>query len=165
MFHILQPIELLDLPHYHLKMPVKYYQAFFEYETVLKKNKKLLIERLQKIFKLDNKKNCAYSTYTEFSTINSIDQLEMQYFFLTRKFDLSKKAYGLEMIKNLVGATLEILDKQSWINSETKKNVRLNIYKLQKQIAYSDIIDESIRDKNLNKKLTNGQLDFFNLTE
>ncbi len=165
MFHVLKPVELLDLPHYHLRLPVKYYQAFFKYDAMLKNDKKLPLERLQLIFKLDNKKNCAHSTYSEFSASNSIEQLELQYFFLTRKFDTSKKAYTLEMLGNLVSSALEIVDKQSWIDQVTKTNVRVNIAKLQKQIAYSDIIDESIKDKHLNTELTNGQSDLFELTE
>lgn len=164
-YFTLKPVELLSSPHYHLKLPIRYYQAFFEYEGVISNDKDLSLKKTKQIFQLDNKKNCAYSTYTEFSTSNSIEQLELQYFFLTKKFDVQKKKYSLKMFNNLVDTSIEIVNKQSWIGNTTKLAINKNIHHIQNQIAYSDIIDESIKKNSLNKELTNEQSDKFDLTK
>lgn len=164
-FQIMKPIELLVSPHYHLRLPVKYYQAFFLYESIATNNKNLALEKLKDLFKLDTKKNCAYSTYNEFSATNSIEQLELQFFFLTKKFDMKNKDYTKLMVKNLIETSIEIVERQSWIDKVTKISIRESIQHIQKQIAYSDLIDESVSAKKLNKELTNGQSDYFILTK
>ena len=161
----MKPTELLVFPHYHLRLPVRYYQAFFQYESIASNDTNLALQRLKNVFQLDTKKNCAYSTYVEFSTTNSIEQLELQLLFITRKFDTQKKVYTKSMLKNLIETSLEIVDKQNWISEVTKLQVRENIQHVHRQIAYSDLIDESVASNSLNKEMTNDQSDHFKLTK
>lgn len=168
-FHVilnmLKPVELLKFPHYHLRLPLIYYQSLFEYESVLENDNGLKLAKLQKIFKLSNKRNCAYSTYTLFSTSNSIEQLEIQVFFLKKKFDFAKKEYAQTMLTNLIKTALQIINSQSWIKNETKFNIQSNIKNLHKTIAYSELVNESIKSNILKKALANGQSDDLFLTK
>ena len=69
------------------------------------------------------------------------------------------------MLKNLIETSLEIVDKQNWISEVTKLQVRENIQHVHRQIAYSDLIDESVASNSLNKEMTNDQSDHFKLTK
>lgn len=160
--NLLKPVKLLKFPHYHLRLPIVYYESLFDYESVLKNDRNLKLTKMESIFKLSNKKNCAHSTYSSFSTSNSIEQLELQVFFLKKKFSFEKKLYAQNMLSNLIETALQIINSQKWIKDKIKLNIQTNIEKLQKTIAYSDLVDDSIKS---NRRLTNGQSDEIDLTK
>jgi hypothetical protein len=79
-FTLIRPLELFSVPHLHLKFPIRYYHAFFEYSEQI--NKIVPMENFKSLYRINREQNCAYTVIEAFSMTDSFEQTELQRFFL-----------------------------------------------------------------------------------
>lgn len=157
LFILLKPVELFSIPHYHIIFPIRYYQTFFEYDKVIVKGF-LPIENFKSIYRLTLEQNCANSVIDLFSFAYSIEQIELQHFFVKQKFNHRIKSETRIMLKNIAISAIELINDQKWIDSSTKERIETKIKSLETYIGYSDSIDDGsdlTKNKTINYNLSN----------
>jgi hypothetical protein len=96
-FSLVKPLELFSTPHIHVKFPIRYYHAFFEYSKRV--NYVSPLDSFKSIYRINREQNCAYSVIDAFSVVDSLEQSELQRLFLTEKFDPRIKEVTSEMLE------------------------------------------------------------------
>ena len=156
-FSLVKPLELFSTPHIHVKFPIRYYHAFFEYSKRV--NYVSPLDSFKSIYRINREQNCAYSVIDAFSVVDSLEQSELQRLFLTEKFDSRIKEVTSKMLESLINTSIEIVNKQDWIDEKTKEIIIENMNKMENRIVYSDSVfdPESIKNKSkqIHYNLTN----------
>jgi predicted metalloendopeptidase len=103
--------------------------------------------------------NCAYAVLDAFSIVNTNEQLELQRLFLSENVDLNGKNHSLHMLHLLVDNAIRIVNEQTWIDPEHKRDIIKRIEDVEMKIAYSDYIYDP------NSKIVESSLGQYKLTK
>ena len=152
LFSLIKPLNLFkstqtlsQIVHVNVLLPIKYYHLFFEYSKHV--NNVTPLDNLVNMFKLNREHSCAFSVIETFSVVDSMEQIELQRLFLSRKFSPNSKNMADEMLAGLINTTHKIIDTQHWIDADTKATIKFNLNQMEyKTVHANSLFTESFAD-------------------
>lgn len=145
-YDLIKPLRIFSTAHIHVIFPIRYYHALFEYSKHV--NKITPVDNFEMIYRINREQNCAYSVRDAFSIVDSDEQNELQRVFLTRKFNRNNKNKSNQILERLIKTSIDIVQKQDWIDMATKQRVLKQMAHMEHKIVYSDLIFEQNSGEN-----------------
>jgi hypothetical protein len=141
--NLIKPLDPVD--QNLIIFPLKYYTFFYEYTKLNNNNNmnKELDSLISKIGGFDDDEGatrCAWSSMFTFTRADSRELIEFQRLFLNRKMDTRSKKMIEKMLDELLNTSKFIVDRQSWIDRQTKRKIIENFYSTEYKIIHADFL-------------------------
>ena len=145
---LVKPLELFSQSHIHVKFPIRYYQAYYDYYTsqLLTTGSSRRIattsDYLKNAYRLTREQNCAYSVIDMFSVVDSREQIELQRLVLNKRRHTSerKKLMTKQMLDNLLVVVLDLIERQDWIDTATRHLIRQQVENIKFKLMFADVV-------------------------